>query len=253
MKPLLTTPKTLSAVYESEGKVVRTQIEKNSTQYYVIDHERANNSIRTLISINYSDESGELNTEEQTSIEEVSIDNGYQLTQESAQEQIETVTTDSTAISIKNIEFAKQISGTQNNVIGIITYELGDAIMKVSIQNKTEQNASQNGLTNNTIIYINNSDTTYFSITTNSNISPSSSVSVQELNDTNSVLLNNLTSENISQLVNAIAAQLQKIYEQQMQVVKQMQEQEDAQNASTQINQNVEQSNTITDTTNVVQ
>lgn len=101
--------------------------------------------------------------------------------------------------------------------------------MKASLQNKTEQNATQDGFTNNITINISDSNTTYFTIKANSNILPNSSISIEELNETNSAVLNNRTPENVSQLLNAIKGQLQKIYEQQMQVAKEVQQQEDEQ------------------------
>lgn len=234
-------------VYEKDGKLVRTQIEKNSTDYYIIDHERGNNSIRTLISLNYVYPKNQPETEEQpTNNSNISADDNYPIIEGSASERPQVSQQEEAVITtIKNIEFAKEISGSQSNMIAIVTYEQGEHIMKLSLQNKTEPNTLQDGFMNNIIININDSYTTYFTIKANSNLVPSSSVSVQELNENNSAVLNNRTPENIAQLLNATKAQLKKIYEQQMQVAKEVQEQENTQSGLTSDNSNAAEANTI--------
>ena len=136
-------------------------------------------------------------------------------------------------------------------MIGIVTFDKDNETIKVSLQNKTEEDSKQNGFINNIILNINNSDTTYFKITASSNIMPNSNITVQELNETNSAILNNRTAENISQLLTAIKAQLKKIYEQQMQVAKEVQEQEDAKGL-THIDPGAAETNTIIDRNDVV-
>lgn len=137
-------------------------------------------------------------------------------------------------------------------MIAIVTYEKGDSIMNVSVQNKTERNNSTQGFTNNITININDSETTYFTITIGSEIIATSNISVQVVDETNSAVLNNRTPENIAQLLNAIKQQLKVIYEQQMQVAKQVQEQENTEKSLTQIDPNSIEANTITDRTNVI-
>lgn len=137
-------------------------------------------------------------------------------------------------------------------MIAIVTYEKGDSIMNVSIQNKTERNNATQGFTNNIVININDSETTYFGIKVGSEIISTNNISVQVLDETNSAVLNNRTPENIEQLLSAIKQQLKVIYQQQMQVAKQVQEQENAEKALTQIDPNSIEANTITDRENVI-
>lgn len=240
-------------VYEVDGKIVRLQIEKDSTEYYIFDYERENNFIRTLVSLNYVYTTTNEEEEEQTGNNITFTEDGYQIIEGSASGESQAIIPQTTTYTVKNMEFAKQISGTENNMIGIVTFYIDGEKYTVSLQNKTEQSTTQNGFTNNIILIINNADTTYFKIKANSDIKPSSNISVQELNETNSAILNNRTKENISQLLTAIKAQLQVIYEQQMQVAKEVQEQEDAQSGLTQINPNAAETNTITNRTDVVQ
>ena len=116
----------------------------------------------------------------------------------------------------------------------------------------TEKSNIQYAFLNNIIININKAETTVFTIKANSNISSNQNISVQELNETNSAVLNNRTPENISQLLSAIKVQLKNIYEQQMQVEKQVQEQENAQGL-TQIDPGAAETNTITNRTDIVE
>lgn len=153
----------------------------------------------------------------------------------------------------KNIEISKQVAENVNNITLIMTFEINGEIMKISLQNNTKQNSSQNGLDNNIIIKINNSDTTYYTVSISSEIMPSSNVEIQELNETNSAALNNRTPENITQLLNAIMIQLNKIYEQQMEVAREVQQQEDIQNGLTSSNPNAPETNTIVNYQNVIQ
>lgn len=239
-------------VYEADGKLVRTKIEKNTMETYVIDYERSNNAIRTLISLNYTYETSYMDEEAQSGNNITFVEDGYQVIEGSASGQPQEVIPKTTTFTIKNIEFAKETSGSKNNMIAILTCELNHEVITVSLQNRTEQNETQDGFNNNIIVKINNSGTTYFTINVNSNITPSSNISVQEINETNSAVLNNRTPENIAQLLNAIQAQLQKIYEQQMQVAKQVQEQENAQNGLTPVDPNAAEANTITNRTDIV-
>lgn len=237
-------------VYEAEGKLVRTQIETNGNTY-TLDYERAENAIRTFISLNHTYTISD-KKEEQTIQNTPTIEDGYQVIEGSAQLPTQPEPEEPKTITIKNIELAKQITGTQSNMIAIITYEMDNSVMKVSVQNKTEPNSSNQGFTNNIVIIVNDTDTTYFTIKANSNIAPSSTISVQELNETNSAVLNNRTPENISQLINALKVQLQKIYEQQMEVANQVQQQEGA-NGLNQVDQNAVETNTITGRTDVIE
>ena len=95
-------------VYEADGKIVRTKIEKNSMQYYIFDHERANNSIRTLISLEHPLPENELNNEIQTPRNNMIDD--YQIIEGSSIQQPVTQTNASTTVILKNIEIAKQAS-----------------------------------------------------------------------------------------------------------------------------------------------
>lgn len=134
---------------------------------------------------------------------------------------------------------------SKNNITIIITTEINGKTIKVSLQNNIGQSSSHNGFNNDIIIKINDSDTTYYTLSINSEIMPSESVEIQELNETNSATLNNRTPENIVQLLNAIKIQLNKIFEQQMQVAREVQEQEDMQNGLNQTNPDSAETNTI--------
>lgn len=181
-----------------------------------------------------------------------STDDNYQIIEGSAQTPTEPIVELNTYV-IKNIEISKQITNDINDIAIIITAEINGKTIKVSLQNNTKQNSSQNGFNNDIIIKINDSDITYYTLSINSEIMPSGSVETQELNETNSAVLNNRTPENIAQLLNAIKVQLNKIYEQQMQVAKEIQEQEDMQNGITPANPNSPETNTIVNYENVIQ
>lgn len=239
-------------VYETNGKLVRTHIEKSNSEYYTFDHERGEDSIRTILSFNTKFEIGGSNPEDIETPGVTFTEDGYQVIEGRGVEQPIPEPEPPTVIKMKSIEIAKKISGTQNNIIAIVSYEQGDSIMKISLQNKTEQNTLQEGINNNIIINISDSDVTYFMIRVNSNIKPANSVSLQELNATNYAVFNNRTPENIAQLLNSIKVQIKKIYEQQMQVAKETQAQENAQGL-TQIDPNAVESNTITSIENVIQ
>lgn len=145
------------------------------------------------------------------------------------------------------------MTDTQNNVAIVITIQVNEKTIKISLQNNTKQNSSQNAFNNDIIIKINDSDTTYYTLSINSEIMPNENVSVQELNENNSATLNNRTPENIAQLLNAVIIQLNRIFEQQMQVAREAQEQEDMQNEITPANPNAPETNTIVNYQNVIQ
>ena len=235
-------------VHESEGKLVRTQIELNGNTY-IFDYQRADQSIRTFISLNYEYVMSQKQPEP-TNQTAPTVGDEYQIIEGSAQIPTPSQQPEPKVMTIKNIELAKQITQKQSNMIAILTYEVDNSIMKVSVQNRTEPNNEQ-GFTNHIVVIVNDSDTTYFTIKANSTIAPSNTISVQELNETNSAILNNRTPENISQLLNALKVQIQKIYEQQMQVANQVQQQEGS-NGLNQVDQNAVETNTITDRTDVV-
>ncbi len=238
-------------VYEENGKVVRTQIERNSAKQYIFDYERGNNSIRTIISLNYiytKTNQNEQQVENNTTI----VGDGYQMIEGSAP--IQTPTEEEPepmTITIKSIELAKETTGNGTNLIAILTYQNENSLVTVSIQNKTEQDNTQ-GFNNNIIVKINDSEITVFTIKVNSKMVATNNISVQTLNETNSAVLNNRTPENIKQLLDAINNQLNIIYEQQMQVAKEVQEQENTQNGLTQIDPNSPESNTITNRDDII-
>jgi hypothetical protein len=237
-------------VYESEGKIVRTQIQKNSTEYYIIDNERANNSIRTIIYMNYTYGEKEL-TGTQNDIDE----DEYQVIEGSALESGVVEDNTSSVYTIKKLEFAKQSSEGKNYIVAIATCDINDKTTTISIQNKTEQDSTnKNEFTNNIVIKINESDTTVFTITSDSNIASSSSVYVPTLEQGNYAVLNNLTKEYITQqLLPALLIQVPIVYNQQVEYVKEVQEQEDAQNSSlTQIDPGMLEMNTITNRDNII-
>lgn len=238
-------------VYEVNGQIVRTQIERNSAKQYIFDYERGNNSIRTLISLNYT--YTKMNqTEQPTDNNTITVEDGYQMIEGSAPIQNPIVEEpESTTITIKSIELAKETTSTGSNVIAILTYQNEDSLMTVSVQNKTEQDNAQ-GFNNNIIVKINDSEITVFTIKANSKMVATNNISVQALDGTNSAVLNNRTPENIKQLLDAIKNQLKVIYEQQMQVAKEVQEQENAQNGLTQIDPNSPESNTITNRDDII-
>lgn len=100
-------------VYEENGKIVRTQIEKSGAEYYIFDHERRNNSIRTLISLNYTYKENN-RSEEQTNNNNESIGEGYQVIEGSAPTQTPPVEEpEPLTITIKNIELAKETTNTR--------------------------------------------------------------------------------------------------------------------------------------------
>lgn len=182
----------------------------------------------------------------------LSTDNDYQIIEGSAQTPTEPIVELNT-YTIKNIEISKQMTNNINNITIIVTTEINGKTIKVSLQNNTEQSSSQNGFNNDIIVKINDSDTTYYTLSIDSEIMPSGNIKTQELNETNSATLNNRTPENIAQLLNAIKIQLNRMYEQQMAVAREVQEQEDMQNGLNQTNPNAPETNTIVNYQNIIQ
>lgn len=238
------------SVYEKDGQLVRTQIEKQNEEKYTFSFEKTNNSIRTIIDYeyNYAQQNNTSNIIEDTTnydddYIQIEGDNQVQNNQNTQQEN-----TSSNNVIIKGIEIAKQIEGTQSNTIIVATFETqADKTIKVSVQSKTSPDTQTQGvINNNTIININDSDITYFTIKANTIMSVATSVTVDELNTNNSFITNTFNKEYIDSLTQQIKRQLQRKYEEKMNIAKTVQEEENASQGLNSVDPNAPEANNIT-------
>lgn len=238
------------SVYEKEGNLVRTQIEKENEDKYIFDFVQTSNAIRTIISYeyNYSQKNNPTTILENTNNiidqEYMQIEGNTNTVQTNQSTQAISKST-----KIKQIEIAKQIEGTQSNSIIIFTLETGnDKIVKLSLQSKISSNSQAREINSNTIININDSDITYFTIKANTTTNSSNDVVVEQLNDQNSAIVNNFNEGYIKKLVTDIYARLEKLYEEKMQIATTVQQEENASQGlnNTNTNTNITGVNEIT-------
>lgn len=239
-------------VYEVNGKLVRMQIEKEDNNSIIIDYERDGKAVRTLITLNYNYEES-TPQEQEPVISNTIIEDGYQVIEgsQSVTQTTEPASEVKSIMKIKKIELAKQIKDNQNNIVAIVECEQDNKAIKISLQSNTQK--GDQGLINNFRVNINDSETTYFTVTAASTINTSDNVQTEELNDSNSAVLNNRTKENAIALIDAIKTQLQRTYNELMEVAKQVQEQEDAQSGLNSVNPNAPEANVISNMQNVIQ
>lgn len=243
-------------VYENDGELVRTEIEKENEDKYTFDFEQNNNSIRTIMNYEYSYFQQNSTTTNKQPIDNTVIDDGYmqiQGNENAVQNNVTTQepTTQSESIKLKGVEIAKQIDGNQTNTIFIFTLEVGnDKVVKVSVQSKTKPDTeNQSTLNNSMIININDSDVTYFTIKANTILSATDSVAVEQLTNQNSATINDFTPEYLTSIIVQIQNRLKELYNQKMQIASTVQQEENASQGLNQVDPNAPEANTITTNT----
>lgn len=242
-------------VYEKDGELVRTELEKQNQDKYTFDFEKNHNSIRSIVNYeyNYSERNNVTNNQEPISN---TIDEGYTQiggfdnTKENTVTNVQPNETSNQQLTLKSIEIAKQIEGNQTNTIVIATFEMHDKTVKISVQSKTTPDEQNQGtINNNIIININDSDVTYFTVKVNTILSATDTVIVEQVNEQNSFTANNFTPEYLKELIKSIQDQLKKIYNEKMQIASTVQQEENATNGLNQVDPDAPETNTITSNT----
>ena len=155
------------------------------------------------------------------------------------------------AFAIKQIEIAKEIKDTTVKSIIIVTLEMGDnKTIKLLLQNNANQD--EEGMNYNTVVNINDSGITYFTIKLNTSMKPSNDVVVEQLTNENSATINNFTPEYMANIINSVKIRLRQLYEEKMQIAKTVQQEENTSQGLTQVDQNAPEANTIMQDTNTI-
>lgn len=235
-------------VYESEGQLIRTELEVDSNKT-IVDYQKTETAVRTLITLENNNTNMEDNDslleENQTNNINNTINDEYQIIGDENQSNSNNETTQQAKMNLKSIELAKETQNNQTNMVGILVFDTGKDSVTVSLQNKTNVTDS---IQNNIIFNVNISGETYFKTTINSNTTVTNDIEVKELTQENSATVNNFTPEYISRLTQDIINRLNQLYEQKLQIVNTVQQQSEQTNAQT--NQEEQQGNTTIQETN---
>ena len=244
-------------VYEKNGELVRTEIEYEDNKY-IINYEKTGNSIRAIISYefnNLTQNDNNNNTDIQNTLTNQIDDEYIQI--EGTQNNNTIVNDEQTnketnnAFAIKQIEIAKEIKDTTVKSIIIVTLEMGDnKTIKLLLQNNANQD--EEGMNYNTVVNINDSGITYFTIKLNTSMKPSNDVVVEQLTNENSATINNFTPEYMANIINSVKIRLRQLYEEKMQIAKTVQQEENTSQGLTQVDQNAPEANTIMQDTNTI-
>ncbi len=185
------------AVYASNGKLVRTEINAGDNIIY-IDTEKNDTSSRVILSFEKGNELLQDETNNTNRYEDIriSIQNAFP--------------------KLKKVELAKQIQENQDTIIAMVTFKIGDETIKVSTQTKT---VVGDNIQNNTTIKVNISDNTYITAKINATKVPSSDIKIEELTKQNSATINNFTPQYITTLSQAIVNRLKSLYAEKLEIV----------------------------------
>ncbi len=245
-------------IYEVEGQLVRMVI-NNCT----IDYEKAENAVRLIISgkVGNSEETVDDESEvldEESTVDEIDDAEQNEISNEGTVDLYRTNTQNSNSSSVVNstntltgstniianmdfeIEIAKQTSLGQSNIVAIFTLTNEDDILKISYQDKMNQDASTEEIQKNQTLNISNGTTTYFTIEKESSTVPSEEAQVEIINNENSAIINNYEQEELVQLMQAIVQRIQFLYQSKLQNIYATQQQ---------TNNNVEQAQENTEET----
>ena len=177
-------------LFESNGKLVQTQIKTEDEKIYTLSFKNDDNSVSMALDYEYISSSS-----------------------------------DTDSFEFKNMELTKQTTNGKTDIMCIITVEGNDletddrSIYKISFLNSTVQDAESAKITSNKTINISDSNTTYFSIKLDSVTTPSPNVQVEELTSENSASINNFTPEYAMDLLQKIGDRLEKLFQQKLEII----------------------------------
>ena len=223
------------SVYEKEGELIRTEFVNSDSSKIIIDYTRTSNAKRILISFehNYSNETnrtqeGQVNNndEYQTILEE----NTPQQEERQMQNNLEELK----KVKIRSIEIAKQKINNQSEQIYIFTLEKENEIIKITIQDKLDDQIDNGQVIKNTGINFNINDTTYFTVKIATNIVLVDDIQIEDLTNQNSAKLNEYEAGYLQTLIKKIQERLNTLYEEKIKVINMTQQQANMQEATQQ-------------------
>lgn len=242
-------------VYEKEGQLLKTAILDDNNEGVGITYLKSSNTIKAILDFNYT------YVAEPEPEPEIPVDDEYTVIQDpnSNQNQNEQKTEAWQAkeilknlmpkidksIIIKNISIEKRIQDGQYENVYVVTYEKGDDVVKVAIQQDTTNSIVNGEINSNTTININTNDVTYFTINATTVTKQETGLVIESLVKENSAIVNNFTPKYIAELTQDIVNLLKKLYNQKLEFVNTVQKEEQVSQNST-----PEQTTTITQTPN---
>lgn len=242
-------------VYEKDKQLVKTVIVDDNNEGVGITYLKGNNTIKAVLDFNYT------YVEEPEPEPEVPVDDGYTVIQDpnANQNQNEQKTEAWEAkeilknlmpkidksIIVKNIEIEKQINGGQNESAYILTYTKGDKTVRVAMTDKTAVDTATGEINSDTVININNNDTTYFTVNAKTMTKQEAGLVIESLVRENSATVNDFTPKYIATLTQQIVNRLKDLYNQKLEIVHTVQQEEQVPQTPT-----PEQTTTITQTPN---
>lgn len=242
-------------VYEKEGQLLKTAILDDNNEGAGITYLKSSNTIKAILDFNYT------YVVEPEPEPEIPVDDEYTVIQDpnSNQNQNEQKTEAWQAkeilknlmpkidksIIIKNISIEKRIQDGQYENVYVVTYEKGDDVVKVAIQQDTTNSIVNGEINSNTTININTNDVTYFTINATTVTKQQTGLVIESLVKENSAIVNNFTPKYIAELTQDIVNLLKKLYNQKLEFVNTVQKEEQVSQNST-----PEQTTTITQTPN---
>lgn len=223
-------------VYEKDKQLLKTLIIDDNNEGVGITYLKGNNTIKAVLDFNYT------YVEEPEPEPEAPVDDGYTVIQDpnANQNQNEQKTEAWEAkeilknlmpkidksIIVKSIEIEKQISGGQNESAYILTYTKGDKTVKVAMTDKTTANTTTGEVNTDTVINMNNNDTTYFTINAKTITKQETGLVIESLGRENSATVNNFTPKYIAKLTQDIVNRLKDLYNQKLEIVHTVQQEE---------------------------
>lgn len=242
-------------VYEKDKQLVKTLIVDDNNEGVSITYLKGNNTIKAVLDFNYT------YVEEPEPEPEIPVDDGYTVIQDANanQNQNEQKTEAWEAkeilknlmpkidksIIVKNIEIEKQINGGQNESAYILTYTKGDKTVRVAMTDKTVVDTATGEINSDTVININNNDTTYFTVNAKTMTKQEAGLVIESLVRENSATVNDFTPKYIATLTQQIVNRLKDLYNQKLEIVHTVQQEEQVPQTPT-----PEQTTTITQTPN---
>lgn len=242
-------------VYEKDKQLVKTLIVDDNNEGVSITYLKGNNTIKAVLDFNYT------YVEEPEPEPEIPVDDGYTVIQDANanQNQNEQKTEAWEAkeilknlmpkidksIIVKNIEIEKQINGGQNESAYILTYTKGDKTVRVAMTDKTVVDTATGEINSDTVININNNDTTYFTVNAKTITKQEAGLVIESLVRENSATVNDFTPKYIATLTQQIVNRLKDLYNQKLEIVHTVQQEEQVPQTPT-----PEQTTTITQTPN---
>ena len=235
-------------VFEANGQIARLQVDNPEMGSVQFDFEKSNNAVRIIMNIEYAQTNGTSDTNTNTNTNTID-DDGY--VNISGNNQVNEPS-NPTSMKLTSLEFAKQqATNTSNNII-IATFQYNEEIVKFSIQDKTDITEQTMTITDNWIVNVNISDTTYFTIKMNAQTTPAQTASVVTLDESNAAIVNNFTPAYITNLYNGILQRLQQLYTQKLEQVKIAQQEENVANGLNPVDPNAPEANTIVPNNTIV-